>query len=119
MTGHLSEAQLVDLLRGEPDAGDGPPAREHLRACATCAAALEREAALDHRLWLARTALAPCPGCGAFDRDDDPTRCEACGAARRVRDYAITAVRASGDRGRVYAATAPGGGRVAIKEVEL
>src|SRR5215470_9789862 len=57
MTSHLSPEQLVALLHGALSASERDDARRHLAACAACAEALARDAALDEILWETRAAL--------------------------------------------------------------
>lgn len=57
MTSHLTEEHMVALLQGTLTGDARDEAKRHLGACASCADALRREAAVDAVLWEARHAV--------------------------------------------------------------
>jgi hypothetical protein len=61
MTSHLTEDQRVALLHGTLAADARDDVKRHLGACASCADALAREAALDAVLWETRHSLVDQP----------------------------------------------------------
>ena len=69
MTSHLTEDQRVALLHGTLAADVRDDVKRHLGACAACADALAREAALDAVLWEARHAFVKKPAAAAPDRE--------------------------------------------------
>lgn len=65
MTLHLTEDKLVALLQGTLATDARDEVKRHLGACASCADALTREAALDAVLWETRHALGEEPAAAA------------------------------------------------------
>jgi len=98
---HLSEAQLVALLHGALTAGARAEVKLHLGACADCAGALAREAALDEVLWAAALE-AQVPASPA------PARAPAAAPAPSSAPAPLAAATASPGRGRRRRGRRPG-----------
>ncbi|MBI1947172.1 MAG: protein kinase [Deltaproteobacteria bacterium] len=118
---HLDHQELARLLDAAGTADASAAAlREHVRACAECAAALEREARLEEEVDALLPAVRCCPGCArASTTGDDvgtPARCAFCGVAFSPGGLKVERVLSESDHGRLYLAHGADG-PVALKEL--
>ncbi len=104
---HLTDEEIALYLQ---DPGPGG-VEGHAATCATCAARITREAAVEVELGELARACLECT------RPVETATCDHCGAARRLAGYRLEAILVSHGRGRLYLARDASGQRVAIKEL--
>lgn len=114
---HLRPEAISDFVMGTLDGAERAAFEAHVSACAACSEALAEEARLELSMHaIAEAAFRPdqCISCRRVTTDD---RCAHCGAARLAGGYRTRVVLSQSPKGRVYLAEAPGGARVALKEL--
>lgn len=114
---HLRPDAISDFVMGSLDAAERAGFEAHVIACEACAEALAQEARVELSLHaIAEAAFRPdrCISCRRATSED---RCAHCGAARVAGGYRTRVVLSQSPKGRVYLAEAPGGARVALKEL--
>ncbi|MCC7386419.1 MAG: serine/threonine protein kinase [Deltaproteobacteria bacterium] len=114
MIAHLSPQALEEFAIGAYEGPERADLEAHLTGCVECTQRLAEEARLEAALFEVVRSIDFCVGC---EQPCTTDRCDHCGAAKAPGGYRAERVLVQSDQGRVYLARAPGGERVALKEL--